>query len=194
VRDHRGRIRLAAALVLGTTLLAGCSEDAEAPSESLPSATSSAPTTEALPVVGPADFPVPPEARTQDAAGAEAFLRYWIDLLERQQAVPAGQPLRDLGPDCGECQRIARVFDETAASGWRYQGGELTLNDVTTPRVSGDAAAFGFGIRQEAVQRVDGNGLPVDGGQGVAPNVAGGIDLVWSSAQQSWLVTSFGYG
>ncbi|SDC78898.1 hypothetical protein SAMN05660690_2557 [Geodermatophilus telluris] len=179
--------------MLGTALLAGCSEDAAAPSESLPSATS-APTTEALPVVGPADFPVPPAARTQDAAGAETFLRYWIDLLERQQAVPAGQPLRDLGPDCGECQRIARVFDETAASGWRYQGGELTLNDVPAPVMEGETAYVSFGIRQEAVQRVDATGAPVDDGQDVAPNVFGGINLIWSAASQSWVVTGFGYG
>ncbi|MGY1669399.1 hypothetical protein [Geodermatophilus sp. SYSU D00710] len=195
MRDHRGGMRLtAAAVALGTALLSGCGSSDPAPSETLPSATSAAPTTEALPAVGPADFPVPPEARTQDAAGAEAFLRYWIDLLERQQSIPAGQPLRELGPDCGECQRIARVFDETAAAGYQYQGGELTLNDVTTPRLDGEAAAFGFGIRQEAVQRIDANGVPVDEGQEVAPNIAGGIDLLWSSAQQSWIVTSFGYG
>ncbi len=65
---------------------------------------------------------------------------------------------------------------------------------MTTPRLNGDTAAFGFGIRQEAVQRVDGSGAPVDEGQEVAPNVAGGIDLLWSRTQQSWLVTSFGFG
>ncbi len=182
-------------MALGTALLTGCaSEAAETPSESLPSTSSPAPTTEALPAVGPADFPVPPEARTKDAAGAEAFLRYWIDLLNYQQAIPAGQPLRDLGPDCQECLRIARVFDETAAAGYRYQGGELALNDVTTPRLSEDTAAFGFGVGQEAVQRVDSNGSPVDEGQEDAPNVAGGIDLVWSSGSECWLVTSFGFG
>ena len=50
-------------------LLGGCSEKQEA-NDTLPSA-SAAETTEALPEVGPADFPVPDEARTKDAAGAE---------------------------------------------------------------------------------------------------------------------------
>ena len=95
-----------AGLVVGTALLTGCSEKVEA-NDTLPS-TSAAETTEALPPVGPADFPVPDEARTKDAAGAEAFLRYYIDLINRQQAIPAGQPLRDLGPDCQDCLRIAR--------------------------------------------------------------------------------------
>jgi hypothetical protein len=87
-------------VVIGTALLTGCAEKQEA-NQTLPS-TSASPTTEALPEIGPADFPVPDEARTKDAAGAEAFLRYWIDLLNRQQAIPAGQPLRELGPECEE--------------------------------------------------------------------------------------------
>jgi hypothetical protein len=186
----------AATAALGTALLTGCgaAAEAEGPSTSLPSATTAAPTTEALPVVGPADFPVPPEARTQDAAGAEAFLRYWIELIDRQRAIPAGQPLRDLGPDCHDCLRIAHNYDEAAAAGNRYVGGELTLNDVTTPRVDGDTAAFGFGIRQEAVQLVNSAGVPIDDGQEASPNVAGGIDLLWSDDEQSWIVTSFGFG
>jgi hypothetical protein len=185
----------ALAVALGTALLTGCATEApEAPSTSLPSTSSPAPTTEALPVVGPADFPVPSEARTQDAAGAEAFLRYWIDLLNRQRAIPAGQPLRDLSSECDECLRIARNYDDAATAGNRYVGGELSLNDVTTPRLSGEVAAFGFGIRQEAVQRIDSSGSPVDEGQEAAPNVAGGIDLLWLESERSWTVTSFGFG
>ena len=120
-----------AGLLLGTALLSGCSEKQEA-NDTLPSA-SAAPTTEALPPVGPADFPVPEEARTKDAAGAEAFLRYWIDLLNRQRAIPAGQPLRDLGPECQECLRIAQNYDEVAAVGQRYDGGDLTANELAAP-------------------------------------------------------------
>ena len=74
-------------LLVGTALLSGCSEKQEA-GTTLPS-TSASPTTEELPVVGPADFPVPDEARTKNAAGAEAFLRYFIELINRQQAIPA---------------------------------------------------------------------------------------------------------
>ncbi|MGR7026319.1 hypothetical protein [Geodermatophilus sp. URMC 62] len=193
MRDHGGRIRLtAAAVALGTTLLTGCGGGDETPSQTLPSATA-APTTEALPVVGPADFPVPPEARTQDAAGAEAFLRYWIDLIDHQRAIPAGQPLRDLGPDCGECQRIARNYDEAAASGNRYVGGELTLNDVPPPVMAADTVYISYGIRQESVQAVDSAGALIDS-QPSAPNVFGGINLTWSTAHQTWVVTSFGFG
>ena len=81
-------------------LLGGCSEKQEA-NDTLPSA-SAAETTEALPEVGPADFPVPDEARTKDAAGAEAFLRYYIDLLNRQRASWTGSR-------CGTSVRTART-------------------------------------------------------------------------------------
>src|SRR6478672_11706511 len=64
VRDLRG---LVAGLMLGTALLSGCSEKVEA-SDTLPSS-SAAKTTDALAPMGPADFPVPAEARTKDAAG-----------------------------------------------------------------------------------------------------------------------------
>jgi hypothetical protein len=178
--------------VIGTALLAGCSEKQEA-NDTLPSP-SAAETTEELPEVGPADFPVPDEARTMDAAGAEAFLRYWIDLMNRQRAIPAGDPLRDLGPDCQECNRIARIYDETAAANNRYQGGELTLNDVTEPRVDQDKAVMSFGARQEAVSLVDQSGGVVDAGYPAEPNVISGITLIYSETDKSWLVESFDLG
>ena len=176
-----------------TTLLSGCSQKVEA-NDTLPS-TSASPTTETLPPVGPADFPVPDEARTKDPAGAEAFLRYFIELINRQQAIPDGQPLRDLGPNCQECLRIARAFDESAASGYEYVGGEISLNDVTAPQLNGDKADIAFGARSEAVSLRDSSGAPVPGGQAEAqPNVGSGIALTWSEGEDLWLVEGFNVG
>src|SRR4051794_29555144 len=152
VRDLRWAV---AGLVVGTAMLSGCSEKVEA-NDTLPS-TSAAETTAALPPAGPADFPVPDEARTKDAAGAEAFLHYWIDLVNHQRAVPDGEPLRDLGPSCATCLRIARSYDDTAAAGYRYVGGDFALEGVAT-ELQGDAAVINFIARHDAVQRVDGSG------------------------------------
>ncbi len=185
----------AAAVAVGTALLTGCgAAEAEAPSTSLPSATTAAPTTEALPVVGPADFPVPPEARTQDAAGAEAFLRYWIDLIDRQRAIPAGQPLRDLGPECQECRRIAQVFDEAAVAGNRYIGGDLTVKDVPAPILGEGTASFSFSVSAEEERLVDSGGLDVTEPAPADPLLFSGMNLLWSSDQKAWLVTDFGIG
>jgi hypothetical protein len=195
VRDLRGSGRLRKAvvgLVVGTALLSGCSEKQEA-NETLPS-TSAPRTTEALPEIGPADFPVPDKARTKDAAGAEAFLRYWVDLINRQRAIPAGQPLRDLGPECNDCWRIANNYDEVQAAGQHYDGGELTLNDVTEPQMSGEESSINFGIRQEAVVLVDAADKPVDSGMPMQPNLGSGITLTWSDEDESWLVVSMTLG
>jgi hypothetical protein len=180
-------------VVIGTALVSGCAEKQEA-SDTLPSPSAS-PTTEALPELGPADFPVPDEARTKDAAGAEAFLRYWVDLLNRQQAIPAGEPLRELGPDCRECLRIARAFDDAATAGQRYEGGELSLNDVTEPQLTRDEASINFGTRVEPVSLRDSSGKPVPDGQGdLNPNAGSGISLIWSEADQTWLVAGMTIG
>lgn len=179
-------------VMVGTALLSGCSAKQEA-SQTLPSA-SAAESSAALPVLGPADFPVPDEARTKDAAGAEAFLRYWIELLNRQRAVPAGQPLRDLAPNCNECWRIANNYDEVAGTDRRYEGGELSLNDVTEPQFSNDEMSINFGIRQEAVKIVDASGAPVDSGMPMQPNAGSGVTLVWSEPDKSWLVFSMTLG
>ncbi|SFE54428.1 hypothetical protein SAMN05216574_104136 [Blastococcus tunisiensis] len=181
-------------VLLGTAVLTGCSEKQEA-SETLPSSTA-AETSEALPELGPADFPVPDEARTKDAEGAEAFLRYWIDLLNRQQAIPDGQPLRDLSTsDCYECLRIAKAFDDASASGWRYEGGELSLNDLAEPQVNGNEASLVFGARVEALTVRDSSGAPVPGGTGeIAPNAGSGVTLVWSERRQHWSVAGMTIG
>jgi hypothetical protein len=195
VRDLR-RSGLARGAVVGvllaTALLSGCSEKQEA-SKTLPTA-STAPTTEELPQLGPADFPVPDEARTKDAAGAEAFLRYYIELSNRQQELLDGQPLRDLGPECRECLRIAKNFDDAATAGHRYVGGKLTLNDVPDPVLNGDEASIVFGVRQEAVDLVDAAGNPVADGLPVQPNLGSGITLIWSEEHRSWLVKSVTLG
>ena len=103
---RRWTVRLAACAVAASAVLTGCSEKQEA-SSSLPSATSAEPTQEELPPLGPADMPMPAEARTQDAAGAEAFVRYYIDLINRTSTVMDAQPLRDFSDGCRDCDRIA---------------------------------------------------------------------------------------
>ncbi len=185
--------RTVAGLLLGTALLSGCSEKTEA-NETLPP-TSAAPTTEALPPVGPTDFPVPDEARTKDAAGAEAFLRYWIELLNHQQAIPEGQPIRLLGQECEECSRVANAFDEAAAAGQTYEGGTVTLTEVSEPELMTNRAEINFAVQVEAVSLTDSLGQPVPGGQAQAdPVVGSGIALTWSSEDHAWHVDEFNLG
>jgi hypothetical protein len=190
VRDLRWTV---AGLVVGTVLLGGCSAKQEA-NDTLPS-TSAAETTEALPDVGPADFPVPDEARTKDAAGAEAFVRYYIELLNRQQAIPGGEPLRALSPDCETCLRIASAFDDAAVAGHTYNGGDLSLNDVLEPQLNGDTASVIFWTRVEALSiRDSAGGLVPDGQHDLVANAGSGMTLAWSEKDQSWLAAGLTIG
>src|SRR5919112_63388 len=66
----------------------------------------------ALPPLGPPDLPMPVEARTQDAAGAEAFVRYYIDLINRTSTVMDAAPLREFSHSCADCNRIATATEE----------------------------------------------------------------------------------
>ena len=177
--------------LIGTALVSGCSAKQEA-NDTLP--TAAAETTEALPEIGPAHFPVPDEARTKDAAGAEAFLRYYLDLIDHQRPLLDGQPLVDLGPTCRTCARIASNYQEAAAAGHHYKGGELTLNDVIEPQLRDDQASLVFGIRQEAVQLVDQTGNVVDPGLPMSPNLGSGMTLIWSPRASTWLVEGMTLG
>jgi hypothetical protein len=71
VRDLRWAI---AGLVVGTTMLGGCSEKVEA-NDTLPT-TSASQTSAELPPLGPPDLPMPEQAREQTAEGADALTAY----------------------------------------------------------------------------------------------------------------------
>jgi hypothetical protein len=174
-------------------LVSGCSEKQEA-NDTLPS-TSAAGTTEALSEVGPAEFPVPDEARSKDAAGAEAFVQYFIALLNRQQAIPAGQPIRDLGPECQDCLRIAQTFDEAAQVGQRFQGGELSMVGEPGIALEDDTVNFSFIARIEAVATVDSSGVVVPGTEYEArERLPSGFSLIWSPEDETWLVSGAFFG
>jgi hypothetical protein len=197
VRDLRGasiRRAAVAGLLLSTALLSGCAEKTEA-RDTLPTA-SAAPTTEELPSVGPADFPVPDQARTKDAAGAEAFVHYFVELLNKQQDVPAGQPIRDLGPDCQECFRIANDLDEAAAAQRRFQGGELSVaGDFGTTLKDDGTVNLSFIARVEGGALVEPSGTPVPGTEaGPVDRLPSAVLLEWSVETQCWQVKAMNLG
>lgn len=186
-------LRVVAGAALSAAVLSGCGNK-EPASTSLPAPTTkAAPTTAALPPLGPPDFPVPAAARTKDAAGAEAFTRYYIELSNRMQDQLKGQPLRDLGPNCDECLRFARQFELAATKHRRYVGGRVTLNAVTPAVLTGDEANISFAARQDAVRLLDSTGRTLDS-LPLKPVIGGGVRLAWSDVEHSWIVKALGIG
>jgi len=179
--------------VISTALISGCAEKQEA-SDTLPSPSASS-TSEALPEIGPADFPVPDEARTKDAAGAEAFLRYYVEILNRQQDIPAGQPIRDLGPECQECLRIALDLDEAAAAQRRYEGGELSVVGDFGTTLEDETVNLSFVARVETGALVEPSGAPVPGTEAAAvERLPSAALLTWSSETDCWQVKAMNIG
>ncbi len=188
---RRWTLRLAAYLVAGTAVLTGCSEKQEA-AQTLPSTSSAAPTEDELPSLGPADLPMPAEARTQDAAGAEAFVRYYIELINRTSTVMDAQPLRDLSDGCRDCDRIADNVERDSAAGYRYGGGTVTITYAGPPLIGTGTAELGLQGDQAAAYALDTTGAPVpELALPAYAGLSGGAAMRWDDRRSTWLMSSF---
>jgi hypothetical protein len=183
-----------AGLAAGVLVLSGCSERQEA-ADTLPEADATPSASESsLPPLGPPDLPMPAEARTQDAAGAEAFVRYYIDLINRTSTVMDAAPLREFSNGCADCDRIATDAESDAAAGYRYEGGELTITWIEAFKPS-DTVEVGFVVDQDALKVVDGEGRPVTGLTFDAkPGLQSGTTMSWDFQRQSWVMTGLTLG
>jgi hypothetical protein len=173
---------------VGAVLLSGCSEKQGA-NETLPS-TSAAETTPELPPLGPDDMPMPDEARTQDAAGAEAFVRYYIALINRTSTVMDAKPLRDLSDGCEDCNRIANSVEEDVAAGYRYENGDMAITSMGSATVTAPTAELAFFVDQAALQVIDSSGVVNNEMSSDAfSDVSCGAALEWNAELDSWVMT-----
>jgi hypothetical protein len=182
--------RTTAAAVVGMAVLAGCS-DAGTANETLPPITSSAaPTSEALQPLGPDDLPMPVAARGQTASGAEAFLSYYIALMNHSTESLTTDSLRTLSRDCLTCRKFADGLDSVAASGQRIQGAAFTLNTTSDPLLRDGTAEFSISITQQKSRLLspEGNPLP-EYDQADAAFAASGALLSWDATRTTWLMT-----
>jgi hypothetical protein len=186
--------RTTAAVVLAVAVLSGCS-DAEKPAETLPSGSVSPSTSaEALPPLGPPDLPMPADARTRDARGAEAFTRYYIRLINRTTTVMDSTPLREFSDSCAECMRIATDTEQDAAEGYRYEGGELTITWMEA-RESASTTEIAFFVDQAALRVVDSSGHPVpDLTFGAQEQASCGATVRWDVQRSTWVLLSLTLG
>lgn len=188
--------RWATGAVVGvvTTLLAGCSGAQQAstslPPTSAPAATAASPTLAAL---GPADLPMPPEARQQTAEAFNAFSRYYIALINRLDTNLDSSYLRRFSRGCPTCERITTDADSDARKGYRYQGGTITISAQAAAHLTADGAETAFTTEQAAYTVVDSAGAPVAGLSGPAlSGVPSGAQGVWSG--DHWVVTNLSFG
>lgn len=192
---RRWSVRLLACLGVGAVVLTGCSEKQEA-SDSLPSSSSAAPSDDELPPLGPEDMPMPDEARTQDAAGAEAFVRYYV-MLPKFLAESASdpQPLLDLSQGCLTCIRVVDSLREDLNAGYTYKQYNFTYTETGPALIQDDTAEVGFIYSQGPIVVVDANGQEVaDRTTGPTGDLQSGAAVQWDEGRQTWLVTTLTVG
>jgi hypothetical protein len=176
---------LVAGLAVATALVGGCSSKHEA-NDTLPSAseTSASPSLEPL---GPANFPVPDEARVESDAGAEASARYYLSLTTYSFETLDTAPLRELSSNCEFCTNLATTIDTDATAGHKFVGGAVTVGQDAQVARDGESTEVYVSVSQSALQVVDAAGAQVRGQP--AYDVAASVIVEWQERNHSWLVT-----
>ena len=191
---RRGTVRLAAGLLAATAVLTGCSEKQPA-RDTLPSQTA-AETTPGPPPLGPAEFPVPDEAREKTPAGALEFVRYYVGLtkfLAEEAADP--EPLIELSQDCRTCNKIAQSFMDDRAASYTYREYAYEFTEYGPARIDGDSAELGFRYVQGPITVVDPAGQVVAERSAATPTeLQSGALLTWRADLQSWVITGLTVG
>ena len=184
---RRRSLRLVAGLAVATALVGGCSSKHEA-NHTLPSAseTSASPSLEPL---GPADFPVPDEARQETEDGVVAFSTYYFELSNYLLKTLDSGPLRELSRNCQTCDDLADGYDADRASGYRYEGGDITVSSTGSALIHDGTAEIAIALHQDAVIVRDASGSEVPTKSTEAYSLSGGMGLVWDSQLSTWLVT-----
>lgn len=128
---HRSRMAFALGLVGPLLVLGGCSGNDPQPKIAPPE--SAAPTSDSPSQSGPVAPTLPAAAKRHDAAGAEAFVSYYLDVVNFSQSTGQLGPLRRLGdPNCGACSEGIKFLKQTFTSGGRIRGGAASLTSANS--------------------------------------------------------------
>lgn len=150
-------------MVSAALALTGCGGDdapperSQAPARSS-SATASPGTTTATPTVAPPTLPA--AAQTPDAAGAEAFTRYFWQLTDFAFNTGLTEGLEtNSRPECAACSETVKNIREVYSQGQSISGGTTSLREVVATPADPEA---GLEVRaifsQEAFDVVDTEG------------------------------------
>ncbi|SCX56572.1 hypothetical protein SAMN03159343_3450 [Klenkia marina] len=172
-----------AAVGLGLT---GCS-DPGTPSDTLPTAasTSAEPTLEPL---GPADFPVPAEAREQTEAGAVAMASYYMNLTAWAFDTLDTTWLRALSVECQQCTSTAEGIDINREAGNRYSGGEVAVTTLPPELDSLGRTGVGLLLEQKALTLTGADGQVIADRSTLDRRLSGGAVLSWDRDRSVWVM------
>jgi hypothetical protein len=148
--------------------LAGCGGDPKADPSPSPSSPSTSPvsTTPSAPVL-------PEEAKADTKAGAIAFVKYYVELINHAQATGDVDVLAAVeDPGCESCSKGRTVLEEIYKAGGTIHGGELTFkltNEARSPRYRGWVVSGSLAFAPQTVTRTAG---------GATQELSGGTTIV----------------
>ncbi|GAB3197250.1 hypothetical protein GCM10027062_08580 [Nocardioides hungaricus] len=181
------RVVIAAVALTLTLGLAGCSGDPE-PRVAPPSPT--APSTTRASVQTPPEMPA--AAKGTDAAAAEAFVRFYWEMVNYAQLTGDVEPLRPLGYKCINCENGIEFIEGIYSKGGEIRGGDGTPSklDTTFTNVQGDLLAVVDSVLVLTPQDVDVPGKAKD------KHYKGGdreIRMYLQPESGSWVVRTMGF-
>lgn len=183
------RVVIAAVLVaLGVSACSGSDPEPNfaPPSSSAPSDPSTSP------VSGPVAPTMPPEAMGDDAAAAEAFVKFYWDTVNYTQATGDTASLRQLGAkQCVACQAGVTKLDQIYSRGGRILGGVGTVrvtNSGLLPKDEVPDAVVDFVVTSTR-QRLD---MPGTSDDVVVPAGDAELRALLRAQDGSWVVIYWG--
>jgi hypothetical protein len=153
------------------------------PPSTVATPTPTAPTPTATPSPAPTAPTLPAAARQDSPAGAEAFARHYVEVLDYASRSGQIQPLEDLGA-CGTCKARSRGIKEFFDAGGRVEGGELTIVRSEVIRFVKSAALVNVTYNQAAGRTVAGNGEETT----LPASTAEIFTFTLARARESWTV------
>lgn len=156
-----------AALLAAVSLVGACSSTPEpTPGSTAPVVTTPAPSTSApSPTVttpSPSASGIPAAAKVKSKAGAEAFARFYIDLINPAWMTPDPSLLEPFSSSsCASCLDLIRTATDLKSKGQRYDSKVVEIPAVTAVDIQGDTAKVKFTLRQLRSSVVDPSGAVV---------------------------------
>ncbi|HTW16333.1 MAG TPA: DUF6318 family protein [Nocardioides sp.] len=140
---------LVVGMVVGSVLLAGCRSDADPEPKVSPTESSSVTPTPTP--TGPVEPTLPAEAEGDDAAAAEAFVRFYWDLVNYAQATGDVGALREVASEtCEACLAGLKGIEEVHSAGGSIEGGDVSVSSARAEQVtSREGRAFTVQVSTE---------------------------------------------
>lgn len=163
------RSRLAVALGVVVLLLGSCSDD---PRPKVAPATHAPTVTDSPSPSGPVEPAMPAAAQRANPAGAEAFVRFWVDTVNFAQSTGATAGLESIDEvGCVGCRGILKAINSPYSTGGHIDGGEWHVGRLRQLPLDYGADWAAFATARTAPQTV------FDGGGGRKTYPGGGFQF-----------------